>query len=124
MVRSFFILCLSAFVLFAGASLAVAQDFVSGIEDLPLMPALTETEEGSLVFESATGRYVEVYAVGDVKPGDVTGFYGESLPQLGWQQAGPTIFRRDGELLMIEYLKSADPGAMLTVRFALSPTSN
>lgn len=105
----------------AGAS---AQEFVSGIEDLPLMPGLTETDEGSLVFESATGRFVEVYAIGDMEPSRVTGFYGESLPQLGWQQAGPTIYRRDGEILMIEYLPAAETGGPLTVRFALSPAGN
>lgn len=101
-----------------------AQAFVSGIEDLPLMPGLTETQEGSLVFETASGRFVEVYAVGDLSPQEVTGFYGQSLPQLGWRQVGPTLFRRDAEILLIEYLDGSDEGSPLTVRFALSPSEN
>lgn len=88
------------------------------------MPGLTETEEGSLVFESATGRFVETYAVGTLEPSDITGFYGQSLPQLGWQQAGPTLYQRDGEILLIEYLSATEAGAPLTVRFALSPAGN
>ncbi|MEQ8667153.1 MAG: hypothetical protein RIC16_15655 [Rhodospirillales bacterium] len=100
---------------------ADAQAFVSGIEDLPLMPGLTETAEGSLVFESAGGRFVEVYAVGDVSRSDVEGFYGESLPQLGWQKNGPTNFRRDNEVLVLEFISGQETAAPLTVRFALSP---
>ena len=117
-------LLLSAFLLLATFAPLSAQGFVSGIEDLPLMPGLTETDEGSLVFESATGRFVEVYAIGNVEPVNVTAFYGESLPQLGWSPAGPTIYRRDGEVLMIEYLPAGETGVPLTVRFALSPAGN
>lgn len=115
---------LAALSLAATGSSVLAQEFVSGVEDLPLMPGLTEADEGSLVFETAGGRYVESYAVGDVRPADITGFYGRTLPQLGWSQAGPTLFRRDGEILLIEYLTSTGDGAPLTVRFALSPEEN
>lgn len=105
-------------------SVRAADFFVSGIEDLPLMPGLTETQEGSLVFESATGRFVEVYAVGDMASEMVTAFYSDSLPQLGWSATGATMYRREGEILVIEYLPSGEASGPLTVRFALSPAGN
>jgi len=117
-------LCFAASLIFLVSGSLAAQSFVSGIEDLPLMPGLTETEEGSLVFESATGRFVEVYAIGEMDAAGVSAFYGESLPQLGWQQVSATLFRREGEILMIEPLASSGSGGPLTVRFALSPAAN
>lgn len=108
----------------SGANTPIAQSFVSGIEDLPLMAGLAETEEGSLVFESPGGRYVEVYAVGTVASAEVGAFYGQSLPQLGWHQTGPKRFRRDDEILAIEYLDGDEGSGVLTVRFALFPAEN
>ena len=120
----FLLLALSATPATVFAQADADQAFVSGIEDLPLMRGLTETEEGSLVFESAGGRFVEVYAIGNVVPAAVAGFYAESLPQLGWQQVEPTIYRRDNEILLIETVPGSDPDGPLTVRFALSPADS
>ncbi len=119
---------LSAFLLIAvlamprfAAAGGNADGFVDGIEDLPLMSGLAETEGGSLIFDSAAGRVVEAYAVGAVDAAEVTAFYGRSLPQLGWTQVGPTMFRREGEILVIEYIDEAAGSGPLTVRFAVSP---
>jgi len=104
-----------------GARAGGGGGFVEGIEDLPLMTGLTPTEGGSLVFDSAAGRVVEAYVVGSVDAAEVSAFYGRSLPQLGWTQVGPTLFRREGEILVIEYIQPEAAGGPLTVRFALSP---
>ncbi|MEE9194648.1 MAG: hypothetical protein V3U44_02315, partial [Alphaproteobacteria bacterium] len=63
---------LAAGLLFAAALFPVFQSvaqeaagFISTIEDLPLMPGLTE-EEGGIVFDSALGRIVEAFATGPV----------------------------------------------------------
>ena len=50
------------------------DDFISSIDDLPLMPGLVE-EEGGMVFDSPSGRIVEAFATGNVSPGEVLSFY-------------------------------------------------
>ncbi|NQU60068.1 MAG: hypothetical protein HQ512_02980 [Rhodospirillales bacterium] len=118
----------AAFLLLASlapalVSPAQAQSaFISTIDDLPLMPGLVE-EEGGVVFDSPSGRIVEAYASGDVSPGEVLSFYDETLPQLGWRSLGGHVFRREGEVLKLEF--PGGPGAPppLTVGFSLSPAA-
>jgi hypothetical protein len=92
--------------------------FVAGVEDLPLMPGLHEVEEAGTKFDSAGGRIVEAYAVGEVAEADVLAFYAESLPQLGWAMIDKTVFHRSGESLTIEISRE---NSGLTVHFSLSP---
>jgi len=92
--------------------------FVAGVEDLPLMPGLNELTGSGFAFDSATGRIVEAYATGDLAQQQVLDFYAETLPQLGWEQASPRGFKREGERLSIEFVKGGNP---LTVRFSLAP---
>lgn len=119
----------TVFVLvFLGTSQPRAQDgggvaFVSGIEDLPLMAGLVEAPDDALVFDSPVGRIVEAYASGDVTVGAVLDFYGAALPQLGWRSLERGRFRREDEILRLEF-PQADSGERktdLVVRFALRP---
>ena len=112
---------------FTGVNGAAAQSetgeaanprFVAGLEDLPLMPGLNELTGSGFAFDSATGRIVEAYATGDLDQQQVLDFYAETLPQLGWEQASPRGFKREGERLSIEFVKGGNP---LTVRFSLAP---
>jgi len=113
------ILCGLLLVAALGAATAADADgFVSGIEDLPLMQGLEEAESG-MVFDSPAGRIVEAVAVGRVSREDILDFYTETLPQLGWTPAGDGVFRREGEVLRVEFPGSDGSGT--TVRFALSP---
>ncbi|MGH6930992.1 MAG: hypothetical protein ACREEE_01010 [Dongiaceae bacterium] len=99
--------------------LAEDQDsFIAGVEDLPLMPGLREIPAAGTVFDSAGGRIVEAYAVGDVDEDAVMAFYKDSLPQLGWTIVDQTMFRRSGEILKLEFARAATE---LTVHFSLSP---
>ncbi len=105
---------------------AMAQDaagFVSTIEDLPLMPGLIE-EEGGMVFDSARGRIVEVYATGPVGEAAVRDFYDETLPQLGWRPLGEGAFRRENEILKVEFPGGPGAAPPLTVGFRLMPAAN
>ncbi len=96
--------------------------FVSGIEDLPLMPGLEEDSEGRMVFDTAAGRIVEAFASGAVSRAQVLEFYAATLPQLGWRRKGETAFGREDEILVLEFSGSkAGPAPALSVRFALSP---
>ena len=104
---------------------AGAQDagiaFVSGIEDLPLMPGLKEVDETTMVFDTPGGRIVEAFASGPVSREQVVGFYAATLPQLGWATAGGTRFRREGETLELHFADAPVGAGRLTVRFALAP---
>ncbi len=97
---------------------AEEAQFVAGVEDLPLMPGLSEVPGAGVVFDKPSGRFVEAYAVGSVAAGLVQDFYAQTLPQLGWQRASSGAFQRDGERLTLETIKGGD---LLTVHFTLSP---
>jgi len=92
--------------------------YLSGIEDLPLMPGLVEIGGASTIFDANSGRIVEAYAAGRVDRDDVMAFYARTLPALGWQAELPSRFRREGETLAIDFL---DGGERLTVRFTINP---
>jgi hypothetical protein len=105
-------------VLLAPAGAALADEFVAGTEDLPLMPGLAAVAGSSLVFDKPQGRIVEAQAAGKVSRSAVQSFYGATLPQLGWTSAGANAWRREGELLRLDF--HGQDGA-LTVGFSLSP---
>ncbi len=100
-----------------------AAGFISTIEDLPLMPGLIE-EEGGMVFDSAQGRIAQAYATGWVSEGAVTSFYDETLPQLGWRPDGPGVFRREREILKLEFPGGPTAAPPLTVGFRLIPAKD
>lgn len=95
-----------------------AANFFTGIEDLPVMPGLTEQEGAGLLFDTPAGRFVEAVAQGDTGIPQVLSFYADALPQLGWTKLSDRRYRRDQETLSIDFPK---PGRGLTVRFTVSP---
>ncbi len=97
---------------------ALADSFVAGTEDVPLMPELEPVAGSALTFDKPQGRIVEAQARGKVTRAAVHDFYAASLPQLGWKPAGANAWRREGETLRLDF-HGAD-GA-LTVGFTLSP---
>ncbi len=92
--------------------------YLSGVEDLPLMPGLAEIGGSTTVFDASSGRIVEAFAAGPVERAQVIEFYARTLPALGWQAEPASRFRRDDETLQIDFL---DGGERLTVRFTLNP---
>lgn len=101
-----------------GAASAGAADFLSGTEDVPLMAGLTEQSDGTVVFDTAAGRIVEVTAAGAATAGEVRAFYGETLPHLGWTGGGDgAVWRREGEELRLQFPR---PGV---VHFVLAPST-
>jgi hypothetical protein len=97
--------------------------FLDGFEDLPLMPRLSQQTDRTVVFDSPYGRIVEAYAAGRATPAQVLEFYGATLPQLGWTRQDSRIFRREGEVLRIEFPRPSQKGGSpaLLVRFEVSP---
>jgi len=105
---------------------ALAADaFVAGTSDLPLMPGLRALPGDGTVFDAPGGRIVEAWAEGSVARDVVLSFYGATLPQLGWSVAATDRFRREGEVLRLDFPTQAPrggrtPGTLL-IRFYLSP---
>lgn len=107
-----------AALLWLAAVLPAQAQFVGGIDDLPLMPGLTDIPDAGVVFETPAGRIVEAQALtGDQGPAQVRAFYDASLPQLGWEKIKSGQYRREGETLHLEFPEGPVP----TVRFRLAP---
>lgn len=111
---------ITVLTVFAAVPAAPAQQagFVAEVEDLPLMPGLSQIEDAGLIFDTPAGRIVEVYAQGPVPRPAVLAFYRMTLPELGWRAAGKAEFRREGETLALDFLPGGDA---LIVRFTLTP---
>ena len=99
-----------------------APDFISVIEDLPLMPGLIEDADGAMSFDTANGRIAETIASGQVVPENVLGYYKRALPQLGWKRLTATRYRREDEVLIIDITKDDGGAVPVMVHFRLSPT--
>jgi hypothetical protein len=100
---------------------AGAAEFVPGINDLPLMPGLGAAAEESVVFDTPAGRIIEATAHGEATADDVLKFYARTLPQLGWSEVARNQFRREDEVLRIEFPRAEGGGIM--VRFSLVPAT-
>lgn len=128
--KPFFLTCailLLGAVASGGAYAQTGSTFVQAIEDLPLMPGMTERHADTVSFESPAGRIVEVYAAGAVSRDAVEAFYKATLPQLGWKRSGPGMYLREGEQLKLDFPKpdkTTGTGRGVTVRFSLSPARN
>lgn len=115
------LLCLVICLGLAGLGRAGAADsFIAGIDDMPLMPGLTQLADRTVVFDAPSGRIIEAYAEGPVAREAVRSFYARTLPQLGWSQRDGGLYVRDGETLRLEF-PGARSGRRTTVRFFLSP---
>lgn len=97
---------------------AAESGFVSGIDDLPLMPGLAPVDDAGLVFDKPGGRIVEAVAVGRVGTDEVLSFYARIAPQLGWRPEAEGRFVREGEVLQLFVSGSPE---LTTVRFTLLP---
>lgn len=97
-----------------------ADAFVYGFEDLPLMEPLSQVAGSSVLFDTPQGRIVQATATGPVDRDSVLRFYRTTLPQLGWTMMGDAEFRREGEILKLEFFER---DTNLEVRFLIEPHS-
>ncbi len=101
-------------------SLAAADTFIFGFEDLPLMEGLTQVAQDSVLFDTPQGRIVQASAVGTVTKESVLTFYDLTLPQLGWVPVAQAVYQREGETLRLEF---SDADRALMVRFLTEPSA-
>jgi hypothetical protein len=99
-----------------------AEEFLSVLDDMPLMPGLTELRDQASDFQTPEGRIIDGTAAGSVDARAVSSFYDQTLPALGWRREAPGRFLRDRERLVIAVAPGATKGAV-TVRFSVRPQS-
>jgi hypothetical protein len=92
----------------AMAPAAWAIDYVDGFEAVPVMPGLSQSPEGSIVFDKPEGRILQAALSGHVDAAHAFEYYGRTLHSLGWQMrssASPNlvIFERETEQLSLEW---------------------
>jgi hypothetical protein len=112
-------LALGAVLMFAGAALADPVRFFSVIQDVPLMPGLSEVGDQGVVFDKPGGRVAEVLAdTGGQSAEAVRAYYTEALPQFGWKAGRGGRFEREEEALELSFEQQ---GGRSFVRLSLSP---
>ena len=75
--------------------------FINGLEDIPLYKKMEYVEDSLILFDKIDGRYVSVEINGDYEEEEVIEFYKMILPNLGWRETKPLIFKRNNETLEI-----------------------
>lgn len=93
--------------------------FISMLNDVPLMSGLKIQKQTALIFDTPSGRIVEVAAVGKIPLSTVREFYADTLPQLGWKDVGKNIFSRDKEILSINL--SIIVNRNTRIKFSITP---
>jgi len=121
-----FVIALIAVWAFVEQPLLAAENgggsFISGFEDLPLMPGLTQVPDAGTMFDTPSGRVVEAYAKGKVTVAEVAAFYDKTLHHLGWKKVTAHRYRREGEVLDLEISDGqGSDDVSTTVRFYLAP---
>ena len=76
--RAFLILVM-LLALLVGGRAGADDGFIAGVEDLPLMPGLSEIAEAGMVFDKPSGRIVEAFAEGPVSRQAVAEFYDKNI---------------------------------------------
>ncbi len=91
---------------------AVANDFLAGFEDIPIMKGAIQSETETFSFGNEESRYIETHVIlaQNKTFSDVKNFYIETLTQLGWHEKSNDkniiSFYRENDLL--EILKNAE----------------
>lgn len=86
----------------------LANSFVSGIEDIPLMNGLNQVQSDIIFFGNEETRYIEVELSTDsgLSFEDIKGFYIKTLPQLGWNikesNKQNILFNREKDILELK----------------------
>ena len=93
--------------------------FISILNDVPLMSGLKIQKQTALIFDTPSGRIVEVAADGRISLLKMREFYADTLPQLGWRDRGKNIFSRDQEILSINFSIIENGNAQ--IKFSITP---
>ena len=74
------------------------------MEDIPLVPGLSELPDQTVSFDKPEGRIVE--SVAEIETPDaafVKNAYEDTLPQLGWRRVSDNLYVRERESLTLAF---------------------
>ena len=80
-----------------------ALTYSSIMDDLPLMPGMREMPETLVIFDKPEGRIASARVESIIPKVNVTAYYTETLPALGWYPENPQIYVRDNQILTIRF---------------------
>ncbi len=113
-----------SFCCIAGQGAVYAENkpaFFEALYDVPVMPGLEEVPEQAMLFDKPGGRIASVTAASKtLKADEITGFYAETLPQLGWKKIDQNQYIRDDMRLNLEVSKKPP---LTIIHFSLAPAS-
>lgn len=96
------------------------QQYVKGIDDLPLYSGFVPSKTGNVVYDTERGRIVEaMYEKHAANVEEVQQFYHKALPQLGWRRFDEEHYEREGESMQI--MVSEDSKGKVVLRFYVTP---
>ncbi len=102
---------------------AAQADYSSVITDLPLMPTMKEDPSKIVAFDTPDGRILETTAETTAQLKQVLGYYGQTLPSLGWKLIKGTynVYNREKEMLTIEVFQKPGAQGVYLVQFKIAP---
>ena len=92
--------------------------FFSFMKDVPVMQGMYEHPDETILFDKPSGRIVEHTASTPATQQEITAFYDEILPQLGWHKKQKHHYIRGSEQL---HLYFTSHNTHQVIRFVLSP---
>ena len=106
---------------FAVVSAAMAQDFIPGTEDIPLMNGLIIDDNETVSFDTPAGQIMTIVANTSKSQNQVLSFYATTLTSMGWQKITPYFFQRGQDELSLSTTKN---GGKIQVKFQLTTPNN
>ncbi|MBT5264960.1 MAG: hypothetical protein HOL85_09020 [Rhodospirillaceae bacterium] len=92
--------------------------FVDGFEDMPAMPGMTAIPDGSVSFDTASGRIIVAFMRTTAYRHEILAFYESALAELGWRLRTDQRYVREGEVLSLDLTRD---GSATIVRYSLKP---
>jgi hypothetical protein len=91
------------FLVFLVSTRTFSQDFVNGLDDIPLYSGMSGVDDTFVIFDKVDGRYVYSEIEGQATLKKVKNFYEIILPNLGWSVAKKNFYQRGQETLEIKF---------------------
>lgn len=117
-------LWLAAVIVLGRIEFVAAEDFVDGMDDVPLKAGMQQITKDDFSFGNEETRLLEAYFnAPKLKFKQIADFYSESLPQLGWIYQGnrgdDLLFYREGETL--EVVKESNSPLIIRITIKTKP---
>jgi hypothetical protein len=92
--------------------------FIDGLEDIPVFKDMKYVEDSLVLFDKIDGRYVSSELIGEYNKEEISEFYNNILPNLGWRKFETLRFKRGNEILEIKFKETDNK---ISATFSISP---